>query len=1146
MDPLLHYLFTLVCSLVGLLSCIYFYQSKKPSTHRKRVCTAPQAGGALPVIGHMHLLGGQQLTHKTLGAMADKYGPVFSIRLGSHSALVLNSWEMARECFTVHDKVFSTRPVLTASKVLGYNYAMFGFAPYGSYWREIRRIATIELLSSHRIDMLKHIRASEVKTAVRELYKSWLSKGGGETGVLVDMKQWFGDLTHNIALRMVGGKRFFGPNADCEEAEARRCQKVMRDSAYLFGVFVVSDALPFIGWLDFQGYEKAMKRTAKELDILLGGWLEEHKQKKHLGGGLKKEQDFMDVMLNILEDAKITSFDADTINKATCLNLVLAGSDTTMITLTWALSLLLNNPRVLKRAQDELDMHVGKDRLLEESDIRNLVYLHAIVKETLRLYPPSPIIFRASMEDCTLSTGYHIPAGTRLMVNAWKIQRDERVWPDPHVFKPERFLTSHKDMEFRGQTFELIPFGSGRRSCPGVSLALQVVHSALASFLQSFEVSKPSKLEDIDMTESTGLTNLKATPLEVLFTPRLDSKLYGPLSEVRNCYPNGYPAEPSVTLPVAITKKLKSKDHLTAINHGNCTGPKSQIIVVQEKTNRFGKIHQRYLKAVQTWKPVLLHIPLFQALNPLMDPFLQHLFTTVCSLVALLSCIYFYQSKKASTHGKRCCTPPQAGGALPVIGHMHLLGGQQLTHKTLGAMADKYGPVFSIRLGSHRVLVLNSWEMAKECFTVHDKVFSTRPSIAASKHLGYDFAMFGFAPYGSYWREMRKIATIELLSSHRIDMLKHIRASEVKTAIRELYKSWLSKGSAETEVFVDMKQWFGDLTHNIALRMVGGRRYFGPNADCEEADARRCQKVMRDFVYLFGVFVLSDAIPFLGWLDFQGYEKSMKRTAKQLDSLVERWLEEHKQKRLSGGGVIEEQDFMDVMLNILEDGKITGFDADTINKATCLNLILAGSDTTMVTLTWALSLLLNNPRVLKRAQDELDMHVGKDRPLEESDISNLVYLQSIVKETLRLYPPSPIIGLRAALEDCTLSTGYHIPSGTRLMVNAWKIQRDERVWPDPHDFQPERFLTSHKDMDFRGQTFELIPFGSGRRSCPGTSLALKMVHFILGRFLHSFDVAKPSKLEDVDMTESAGLTNLKATPLEVLVTPRLNSQLYVV
>ncbi|MBA0653557.1 hypothetical protein Goklo_020719, partial [Gossypium klotzschianum] len=373
-----------------------------------------------------------------------------------------------------------------------------------------------------------------------------------------------------------------------------------------------------------------------------------------------------------------------------------------------------------------------------------------------------------------------------------------------------------------------------------------------------------------------------------------------------------------------------------------------------------------------------------------MDPLLQYLFSICCTLFALFSCIYFYQSSKKPS---RSCSAPQAGGALPIIGHMHLFGGQQLTHKTLGGMADKYGPVFSLRLGSHEVLVVNSWEMAKECFTVHDKVFSTRPIITASKILGYDFAMFGFAPYGPYWREIRKITTIELLSNHRIDMLKHIRVSEVKSAIRELYKSWLSKE-------------------------CGGKRYFGPNADCEEAEARRCETVMRDFVHLFGVFVLSDAIPFLRWLDFLGYEKAMKRTAKELDSIVGGWLEEHKQKRLMGGGDIKEQDFMDVMLNILEDANITCYDADTINKATCLNLVLAGSDTTMVTLTWALSLLLNNPHVLKRAQDELDMHVGKHRLLEESDVRNMVYLQAIVKETLRLYPPEPVISLRAASEDC--------------------------------------------------------------------------------------------------------------------------------
>ncbi len=327
---------------------------------------------------------------------------------------------------------------------------------------------------------------------------------------------------------------------------------------------------------------------------------------------------------------------------------------------------------------------------------------------------------------------------------------------------------------------------------------------------------------------------------------------------------------------------------------------------------------------------------------------LQFLLALFSSLFAILVCIFFYQLKRPTTNKKKTCTAPEAGGSWPIIGHMHLLGGRQLTHKTLGALADKYGPAFTLRLGSYRVLVLSSWEMAKECFTVHDKVFSSRPSITATKLLGYDFAMFGFAPYGPYWREMRKIATIELLSNHRLDMLKHIRASEVKTVIKELYKLCVSKGSAESRVLVDMKQWFGELTHNIASRMVSGKRYFGANADFDEDEARRCQKVMREFFYLFGVFVLSDAIPYLGWLDMNGYESRMKRTAKELDALIGGWLEEHKQKRLLDRKRKEEQDFMDVMLNTLEDAKISGFDADTINKATCLVSYSSAFDKTLI------------------------------------------------------------------------------------------------------------------------------------------------------------------------------------------------------
>ncbi|KAM6564476.1 hypothetical protein CsatB_024474 [Cannabis sativa] len=542
-----------------------------------------------------------------------------------------------------------------------------------------------------------------------------------------------------------------------------------------------------------------------------------------------------------------------------------------------------------------------------------------------------------------------------------------------------------------------------------------------------------------------------------------------------------------------------------------------------------------------------------------MDPFLQ--IGISCLLPLLLIFICYHLKKSSSSSSSTNSGPilaPEAAGAWPIIGHLHLFGGKNLTHKTLGAMADKDGPIFTIKLGSHKVVVVNNGEIAKDCFTTHDMAFSTRPTIVASKLLGYNYAMFGFAPYGAYWREMRKIATVELLSNKRLDLLKHIWSSEVDTWASELYnKLCLEKGSEKNRVLVDMKRWFGHLTGNISVRLIGGKRCFGENNSTKsgfgEEESIRCRKVMRDFSYLFGVFVLADAIPFLGWWDVNGYKKAMKKTASELDVLIAGWLEEHKHKRKLFGkkgnngnnNSNEEKDFMDVMLNILDGANVDGVDADTINKATCLNLMLPASDTTMIALTWALSLLLNNPNKLQKAQLELDQIVGRERNVEESDIQNLIYLQAIIKETIRLYPPSPLL-LRATKEDCTLTCGYHVRKGTRLMVNAWKIQREEGVWGhNSEEFEPERFLTSHKEVDLRGKLgFEIVSFGGGRRSCPGVSLALRMVHLGLARFLHGFEVSKKLDNEEVDMTETTGLTNSRATPLEVFLTPRLHSKLY--
>ena len=206
------------------------------------------------------------------------------------------------------------------------------------------------------------------------------------------------------------------------------------------------------------------------------------------------------------------------------------------------------------------------------------------------------------------------------------------------------------------------------------------------------------------------------------------------------------------------------------------------------------------------------------------------------------------------------------------------------------------------------------------------------------------------------------------------------------------------------------------------------------------------------------------------------------------------------------------------------------------------SVLLAATDTKAVTLTWALSLLLNNYHVLKKAQHELDSVVGKERCVEESDIQNLVYIQAIVKETMRLYPAAPLSIPRESTESCILG-GYNIPKGTRLVVNLWKIHHDANIWSDPFEFRPERFLTSHKDTDVRGQHFELIPFGSGRRICPGISFSLQIIQLTLASLIHGFEFFPPLN-EKIDMSESFGLTNEKANPLEAFLTPRLPPNLY--
>ncbi|XP_019166432.1 PREDICTED: cytochrome P450 82C4-like [Ipomoea nil] len=509
------------------------------------------------------------------------------------------------------------------------------------------------------------------------------------------------------------------------------------------------------------------------------------------------------------------------------------------------------------------------------------------------------------------------------------------------------------------------------------------------------------------------------------------------------------------------------------------------------------------------------------------------------------------RGRKSNSNSK----PPVVPGAWPVIGHLRqLTSGKEPLVRTLGALADKYGPIFTVRIGMQPSVVISSWETARDCFSTNDKLLADRPPSCAGRYLGYDYAVLPFSLHCPYWRRMRKLVVVELLSNNTLEKLKPVWMSELEANIKELYTLVLDDDDVNFRrpIKVDMSEWFGHLTLNLIVKLIGGRRYkYRPKDGAEEAEeeARCMTKVFKEIMCLVGEFAPGDAFFPTGlvrWLDFGGQIASMKRVSKAMDDILQNWIKDHVRRReIKGADGDDDRDFIDVMLSVIDDKFQSGdhsYTRDTIIKAASLSMLEDAADTLGLNLEWVLSLLLNNPHVMKKVQEEIDSIVGKERWVEDCDVDNMAYLQAAVKEAMRLYPPAPLLVPHRAMEECIVG-GYTLPKGTILYANAWKIQRDPQVWPEPEKFLPERFLAGQTEMDTPSRHFGFIPFGIGRRSCPGISYALKVTHLSIGRLLQGFNVTTPLNMP-VDMSEGQATTLPRATPLEVLVTPRLPSSFY--
>ncbi|XP_023741044.1 cytochrome P450 81Q32 [Lactuca sativa] len=460
----------------------------------------------LPIIGHLYLL--KRPLHKSLAKISARYGPVQLLQIGSRRVLVVSSPSAAEECLTKNDIIFANRPrQLLAGKYLGYNYDSLVYAPYGDHWRNLRRVTTLEILSSHRLREFEPIRADEVRLMIRKLYRSW----SGEA-VEVQVNAMLVDLTLNAVMRMVSGKRYYYGKDDIltdeEKEKAHRFQEIVEEVFCAMSVSHIGDYLPILRWLGVSKLEKQLIALQAKRDLFMKELVEEIRCSMKNSG----KRNMIQVLLS-LQQTEPECY-TDEMIRSIMLTILAGGTHTSICTLEWAMSLLVNNPSVLKKAHNEINSHVGHDRCVEESDMVNLPYLACIIKETLRMYPAGPLLPHESSKDCMVS-GYHVPRGTMLLVNAWGIQNDPNIWGDPETFRPERF----EGVEVYGDGFKLLPFGFGRRSCPGENMAMRMVGLALGSLIQCFEWGRTSKAK-VDMNGGTGIALAKTIHLVAMCQPR--------------------------------------------------------------------------------------------------------------------------------------------------------------------------------------------------------------------------------------------------------------------------------------------------------------------------------------------------------------------------------------------------------------------------------------------------------------------------------------------------------------------------------------------------------------------------------------------------------------------------------------------------
>ncbi|PWA63224.1 cytochrome P450 [Artemisia annua] len=495
---------TMLYILLSIVAFLYILTTQWGNRKSGSSARLPPGPYPVPIIGSIFKLGNKP--HHSLAALSKTYGPLMSLKLGSTTTIVVSSRDIVQELFSKHDMSISSRSVPYAAYSYTHNLEKNSMAwlPVGDKWRSLRRISKEQLFSVRQLDASQGLRKKKVQELLTYIQDCSMIRKA------VNVGQTAATTTLNVLSNFI----FSIDLAQYDSVSAEQFKDLVGALMEVGGTPNLADFFPVLRPLDPHGLLKRANLITGKLMAIF---------EKHINNRLEvratrssdapsSTNDLTDLLLDMCE-SEIPSISLDDM-RVLLFDLFIAGTETTSSTLEWAMAELIRNPEKMSKAQSELKELMGnQDGPVDESNISRLPYLQAVVKETLRLHPPVTFLVPHRAISDVKVRGYMIPKDAQVLCNMWAMGQDSNVWPNPHMFEPERFLDVKID--YKGQDFEYIPFGTGRRMCPGLPLAHRMLHLMLGSLIHNFDwkIEGGVRPQDMDMTDKFGFTLQKNLPL---------------------------------------------------------------------------------------------------------------------------------------------------------------------------------------------------------------------------------------------------------------------------------------------------------------------------------------------------------------------------------------------------------------------------------------------------------------------------------------------------------------------------------------------------------------------------------------------------------------------------------------------------------